>query len=106
MSDRVNVIYFFEPKRSFIKKWKYRFQKELVIVAQWDISDVILVFVEAEINRFNKDTYTEITKSAWLKLKDFDQAIVNNEMSLTTKEKLYENGVYLEIWKKNIIVWP
>ena len=53
--------------------------------------------LEAEINRFNKDTYTEITKSAWLNLKDFDQAIVNNEMSLTTKEKLYENGVYLEI---------
>jgi hypothetical protein len=53
--------------------------------------------LEEEKNIFNRDIYTEITTSPWVNLKDFDQSIINNEMSLSTKEKLYENGVYLEI---------
>ena len=53
--------------------------------------------LEEEKNIFNRDIYTEMTTSPWLNLKDFDQSIINNEMSLSTKEKLYENGVYLEI---------
>ena len=51
--------------------------------------------LENETSRFNSDTYLEITKSAWSNLKNFEQTLVDNEMSLSTKEKLYENGVYL-----------